>query len=41
MNNLGTWLESLGFGGYAGVFAENAIDEEVPPDLSAIRAQVA
>lgn len=34
MNNLGTWLESLGLGEYAGIFAENAIDEEVLPDLT-------
>jgi len=34
MNNLGTWLESLGLGDYAGIFAENAIDEEVLPDLT-------
>ena len=34
MNNLGTWLESMGLGDYAVVFAENAIDQEVLPDLT-------
>jgi class 3 adenylate cyclase len=34
MNDLGKWLDKLGLSDYAGVFAENAIDEEVLPDLT-------
>ena len=28
------WLESLGFGQYAGAFEENAVDWEVLPELN-------
>ncbi len=34
MHDLGTWLESLGLGDYAGTFDDNAIDAEVLPDLT-------
>jgi len=33
-DNVTTWLQQLGLGEYAEVFRENAIDEEVIPDLS-------
>ncbi len=34
MDDLGKWLNRLGLGAYAGVFAENAIDQDVLPDLT-------
>ena len=35
MNGMAQWLEGLGLGRYAALFAENAIDEEVLPTLTA------
>lgn len=34
MDDLGRWLDKLGLEDYAGLFAENAIDREVLPDLT-------
>jgi class 3 adenylate cyclase len=34
MSNLSAWLDSLGLGKYATIFAENAVDLDVLPDLN-------
>ena len=33
-DGINRWLEGIGLGEYAGIFAENAIDEDVLPDLT-------